>query len=258
MTTSKIPTFLKAAGLAVLLLFASCWGRNRNVIPERKFIAFLVDLHIVEAIGTQSKGLPAIEYAIDSASLYGSVFRKHNVSQAMLDSTLIYYSRRPDKFMKIYGNVSLRLQTMEQALIREEKARDSARTEVIWKSDSTYVFRKGGDKVEIIVPLSGPGLYTVSANVKMMPDDASLDPRMSVSFWKDDGTEEGKSIRFMDVRYILRNGHEKTYRASRTLDSTSYTYIRGYIANYSNADTIFRRNMVIKDIEVTRQKELEK
>jgi len=256
MTNFNLTTFIKAAGLCVLLLFASCRnGGRRYIMPEKRFVLFLVDLHVAEAIGSQA-GRSSIQiYEIDSASLYGSVFQKHKVSQVMFDSTMMFYSRRPEKFKKIYESVSSRLQSMEHDLAEEEKMQEMTRTLVLWKSDSTYVFRQGGDKVEITVPLRGPGLYTVSATVKMLPDDATLDPRMSLYFWRKDSTEEGNRISFMETRYTLRNGEERTYRAVRRLDSTNYTYLRGYIANYSNADTIFRRNMVVKDIVISKQKE---
>lgn len=250
----EIKAILKAAGLCVLLLFASCKGVNRKyIIPERKFVSFLVDLHIAEAIGVQSRNVMDPEFEIDSASLYGSVFRKYNVSQAMLDSTLLFYGRKPRKFKKIYETVSTRLLSLEQELLKEEKALEEARTDVLWKSDSVYVFREGGDKIEFIVPLKGPGLYTVSANVKMMPDDAALDPRMSVYFWRQDSTADGDRLHFMEVRYLLRNGTDRTYKSVKRLDSTDYTHLRGFVSNYSNADTFFRRNMVVKDIVVSKQ-----
>jgi hypothetical protein len=254
MTKFNLITLIKAAGLCVLLLFASCWSQNRKyVISDRRFVDFLVDLHIAEATGSQTRRMLGIQYDIDSASLYGSVFRKHNITQAMFDSTLMFYSRKPEKFKKIFETVTTRLQSLEQILSEEEKALEKSRNLVLWKSDSTYVFKETADKVEIIVPLRGPGLYTVSATVKMLPDDASLDPRMSVYFWRNDGTPEGKQLRFQETRYTLRNGQEFTYRAIRRIDSTNYTHIRGFIANYSNADTVFNRNMVIKDISISKQ-----
>ena len=259
MTKNNTISLLKAAGFCVLLLFASCRNEGRRyLIPEKKFIPFLVDLHIAEAIGTQSKSSVDQVYEIDSASLYGSVFQKHNVNQRMFDSTMLFYSRKPEKFKKIYDKVSTRLQSIEQALLDEEKRQETANTKVLWKSDSAMVFRQGGDKAEISIPLKGPGIYTVTATVKMMPDDASLDPRMSLYFWAKDSTEEGRMLRFTDTRYTLRTGKERTYKSFRRMANTEYTHLRGYIANYSNADSIFRRNIVIKEIVVTKQLEPEK
>jgi len=259
MTPVKLRIYFKAAGLCVLLLFASCRDSTRKyVLSERKFTAFLVDLHLAEAVGSQSKRTIDLEYEVDSASLYGSVFQKYNVTQAMFDSTLYFYSQRPEKFQKIYNTVATRLNLMEQELIREEKEQELTKSEILWQSDSVYVFTKGGDKVDISVRLRGPGIYSVSATVKILPDDASLDPRMSIYFWRKDTTEEGEQMRFLDVRYTLRNGVEKSYRAVRRIDSTNYSFLRGYIANYSNDDSVFRRNMVIRDIVVSKQKIPEK
>lgn len=253
MAQHNISNWVKAAGLGVLLLFVSCSGEKKKyVIPERKFVDLLVDLHLAEGVVTESRRMEGIEYEIDSASLYGSVYRKHNVSKAMFDSTMMFYSRRPERFKKIYNNVSRHLQSMEQQLIEEEKLAEQEKVEVLWKSDTTYVFRMGGDKVEIAVPLQGPGQYNVSATVKIMPDDGSVDPRMTLYFWRDDGTEEGMRIPFNEVRFIQRTGRDRTYRTFKSLDSTNYTLLRGYIANYSNPDSNFSRNMVVRDIVVSK------
>jgi hypothetical protein len=258
MKKSEILTYVKAAGLCILLLFASCRSERKYVMPEKKFITFLVDMHLAEAIGSHGKRIDVNVYDIDSASLYGSVFQKYNISQVIFDSTMMYYSRRPEKFKKIIENVNGRLHSMEQQLAEEEKRMELANKDVLWENDSAYVFRQGGDKVEISIPLKGPGLYTVEATVKILADDAALDPRMSLYFWKNDSTEEGSRLRFTETRYTWRNGQEKTYRAERRLNNSEYSYLRGFLANYSNADSVFRRNMVIKDILVSRQIEPKK
>jgi hypothetical protein len=143
---------------------------------------------------------------------------------------------------------------MEDALTREKAEMEMANTRIIWQNDSVFVFpQQGADRIEINVPIPGPGTYAVSASVKMLPNDASLDPRMTVYFYRDNGTVPGDRIRFPDTRYTLRTGEPKIYRTERSLDSTNYTHIKGYIANYSNADTLFRRNMVVTSIKVTKK-----
>ena len=204
----KIHNFcFKAAGLIlILLLLFSCRDNSRRtIIPEKKFIAFLVDLHLVEALGNQTKHDPDLVYHIDSASLYGSVFRKHNITLAMFDSTMFFYSLRPEKFQKIYNNVTAELKHREENTLKEQKEQELAESEILYRSDTVYVFpQRGPDRIEIDVPIRGPGIYAVTARVKMIRDDASIDPRMTVYFYRNDTTANGVRLHFKEIRYLSR------------------------------------------------------
>ncbi|HLO61148.1 MAG TPA: DUF4296 domain-containing protein [Bacteroidales bacterium] len=246
----------RAAGIVIILLLSVSCRHNHKafILPEKQFISVLVDLHIAESIGVQYRRDMDLKYRVDSATLYGSVFEKHHITRAMFDSTLIYYGARPEKFQKIYNAVTAKLKRMEQDIIDTEKQIEIAGTETLYKNDTTYVFPKNGpDRIAIDVPISGPGIYTVSADVKLLDDDMSVDPRMSVYLYKSDTSAEGRKLNFQEIRFTNRTGENRNYEAVRRVIDSSYTNIRGYIANYSNTDSTFRRNMVVKNIIVTRR-----
>jgi hypothetical protein len=256
MTTTIKPVQIKAAALfTVLLLLVSCHRYEKKyLIPETKFLPFMVDLHIAESIATEAKKGIDLVYEVDSVGIYGSVFKKHGITKAMFDSTLFYYSRNPVKFQKLYNAINAELKRMERVLTEEQQQQEVITAEILWKGDSIYRINDiSGERIEIDVPISGPGIYVVSANVKILPTDMSLDPRMSIYFYQDDSSANGKRIRFQEVRYTSRKGEDKVYRAVKRLSDTSYTHIRGTIINFSNGDTLFPRNMVAKDILVTKR-----
>jgi hypothetical protein len=249
------PGYRAAGVVVILLLLVSCrHNQKAYIIPEKRFVSVLVDLHIAESIGVQYRRDMDLKYRIDSATLYGSVFEKHHITRAMFDSTLIYYGARPEKFQKIYNAVTAKLKRLEQDIIDEEKQIELAETETLYKNDTSFVFpKKGPDRIAIDVPISGPGIYTVSADVKLLNDDMAVDPRMSVYLYKSDTSAEGKKLNFQEIRFSNRTGENRNYQAVRKVFDSSYTNIRGYIANYSNTDSSFRRNMVVKNIMVTRR-----
>ena len=100
--------------LTAILAFSCSSRRYGDIIPPKKFINVLVDVHLADGIAVENmssgKGL------LDSASLYGSVFNKYNVNRTMFDSTMSYYSEHPDDFQKIYNKVTARLKLMEDEL----------------------------------------------------------------------------------------------------------------------------------------------
>jgi hypothetical protein len=246
----------KAIGIimpaAIMLLMVSCFNRHRHyLIPEKQFVRFLTDLHLAEALGTTHANYIS-DYRIDSAGLYASVFRKHNVTRAMFDSTMAWYSLRPDKFEKIYNEVTASLKSLEEELEHEEQA--GIRTELIWEDKRIYKFPPlGGDKIYIDVPISKTGTYSVSTKIKMLPDELSINPRMSVYFYSDNQSPEGRRQFFNEVKYTDRSGTEVEYEATETVRDRRFTHIRGYIVNYSNTDSLFERNMVVTHISITRK-----
>lgn len=239
-----------------LFLLLSCQGKNRRtIIPEKEFIEVLVDLHLADAIASEKTNLDH-SYRIDSASLYGALFKKHDISRAMFDSTMSYYTKRPDDFQKVYNKVTARLKNMEVEIaadIEDSRAREE---ELVYHDSLVYSFPPlHASRIEIDVPVSGTGTYTVSVNVNLYPDDSSLNPRMSIYFYYDNDTPEGNRNTFIENMYTTRDGTSKTYSSSKQLSDPKVTHIKGYIVNYSNADTLFRRHMVVSDIKITRKNE---
>ncbi len=105
-------------GLVLLLLVSalSChrWS-GRYIIPEKKFIDVLVDIHLADGMAMDNMRYNEA-YVLDSASLYESVFNKYNITRAQFDSTMQYYSAHPDDFQQLYNTLTARLKRMEDEL----------------------------------------------------------------------------------------------------------------------------------------------
>jgi len=240
----------------VFVLLVSCVGSGRKqIIPAKKFVNILVDLHLADAIAIEKWSLN-LSYQLDSTSLYGSVFNKYGVTKAQFDSTMLYFSARPDVFQKIYNKVNAKLKRLEEESVVAQESLDKIGQEVIWQDVRTLSFPPlVGDRIEIDVPVKGAGVYTVSATVKLYPDDSSVNPRMSVYFYYDDKTPKGNRLYFEEIIYTNRNGEPMTYSASKQRINPKVTHIKGFIVNYTNTDSLFRRNMVVSDIKVTKKRD---
>ncbi len=242
--------------LALLLLLSCGSSERKYLIPKKKFVNFLVDMHISEAIAMgMVKNESQLDFRMDSASLYGSVFKKYHVTKAMFDSTMLYYSRRPEEFRDLYNIVTVKLKTQEEEIGKLMREREKSNEITLYKDDAEYQFPPlEGYKIPVNVEITGPGVYTVRSRVKMFPQESAMFPRMSVYYYKDDGTPEGARIPFKEIRYTLRTGQFKDYETTLLLDSTDYTHIRGYILNYTNSDSIFPRSSVVTGIAVSKKK----
>jgi hypothetical protein len=232
----------------LLITFISSCRQNEYLIPSDKFVDVLVDLHLADAIALQNT--PASTgFILDSANLYGSVFKEHGISEAMFDSTVSYYGSHPEEFLQIYDKVIAKLQLMNDELIKQPLA--GAMSELVWEDSRVYAFPEmDTGRVEINVPVRITGEYTVSATIKLYKDDESRNPSMTLYFWYDDNTPGGYSDPFPEVK-LKKSDEQLTYTATKVLDDVRITHIKGYVLDYSNRKNDFIQHALVSEVTVT-------
>ena len=102
-----------------LVLFACTPGKPYGVMSEGEMEDVLVDYHLALAMAELQTGdLTENRYILVQAAL-----KKHGVTEAELDTSLIYWCRNSEKFVKICNRVSERLNFMaeSQGVERQEK-----------------------------------------------------------------------------------------------------------------------------------------
>ena len=255
--TKHLPLNLVKAAciITVIMLLFNCHGfRNKDRIPEKDLVEFLTDLHMANAIVSERRNID-LGYKLDSASLYGSLFGKYGFTKAQFDTAMLYYSNNPEKLKKLMNQVTARLQEMEEAATAEEERLKKADMDIVW-SDSTDRKPKQGtmDKIAVDIPIKQGGMYMVSVTVRLFPDDLSVNPGMTLYFYCDDSTTDGRRIYFDKVYYGTQGGEPITYTTTGMLADSTYHRIRGSLADFSNEDTLFNRNIIISDFTVTRKK----
>lgn len=99
----------KTAGLFLLvlslLLLASCNpGTPKGILSSGEMEDILFDYHIAQAMAQQGNRPE------DFISYRAAVLKKHEVTEAEFDSSLVYYERHTEKLQEIYGNLADRMQ----------------------------------------------------------------------------------------------------------------------------------------------------
>jgi hypothetical protein len=112
--------------------------RPEGVIPENQMEDLLYDYHIAKALG---ENLPYNEN-YKKALYIEFVFRKHNTTEAVFDSSMVWYTRNADVLSKIYERVGKRLKAEQNEIdkliaIRDHKLKISAPGDSIdvWMSE---------------------------------------------------------------------------------------------------------------------------
>ena len=117
---------MKCRGLQILCLVLTCMAivgcRPRGVLSNREMRDVLYDLHRADG-AIQVAGY---NYSHDTevAGYYSNVLKKHGITQAEFDSSLVWYTDNPQIFNKIYPKVIARL---EADMAVEKEIRDANR-----------------------------------------------------------------------------------------------------------------------------------
>jgi hypothetical protein len=209
----------------------------------------LVDIHIADEIGVLKYTLDT-EIDLDSAKIYGWVFKKHGITKSDFDSSLSYYSKEPDILNNIYNKVIANL-SKKEAELSKTKQKESERT-VIYKDKKIYRLPDEGpmNKIPFDIPLTGTGDFKLNAKILIQQNDQSVNPHITAYYWYDDSTETGIRDYFKPVR-LKKTGRNHFYSVSKTLDDPKFTNLRGYILDHDNIDTNFIKHAVVMEISVT-------
>lgn len=129
-----------------VLLVAFCLSacqvkRPAGILPDAQMEDVLHDYHIAKVMGEEvpySENYKRVLYI-------ESVFKKHGITQAIFDSSMVWYSRNPDVISKLYEKVNIRLKAEKQDIdrliaLRDNKPKESLPGDSIdvWYGDRIY------------------------------------------------------------------------------------------------------------------------
>jgi hypothetical protein len=92
----------------LIIALSACSRTPQGVLSEKKMELVLTDMLQAEAWVS----LESAAYRNDTlkARAYEAVFRKHNISRAEYDSSLVWYGRNIDIYMRVYERAAARLE----------------------------------------------------------------------------------------------------------------------------------------------------
>lgn len=121
--------------------FSACSPVPDGILSQNEMRAVLVDMQVAEAMMSADH----TQYKEDAQklALYESVFRKHGLTRAEYDSSLMWYARNLDIYMRVYNLVSKDVQERIDALgdVEREDFNTGKRDSVdIWSRRSFLTF----------------------------------------------------------------------------------------------------------------------
>lgn len=97
-----------------LLTILACTRENlpKGILPRKKMVPILVDIHLADAINSQKYNLSMISDSL-SEDLYLSICKKYRVERADIENSLLWYGKNTRAFVPVYDEVLNVLSEME-------------------------------------------------------------------------------------------------------------------------------------------------
>jgi hypothetical protein len=234
--------------ISTLLVSCSKDKMSKPKLNEEEFTMMLIDIHITDGtLSSQNIYRSGTNYR--PSYYYNSIYEKYQIQPAEFDSCVAYYANNTQNFTKIYDRVIDSLNRLETKYrIDIKNARLEQDTVNLWNRKKHWKIPKDGrPNFRFSIPVDQKGIYTVSADIRILKNDQTENPRMEAYFWKKDTVNGPQKIPF-DTKIIERDSMFQNYTIQLEYQDTNYTELRGNVFNWDNKSINFTQEYEIKNI----------
>jgi hypothetical protein len=239
--------------LIVLVLVFGCSSQNskKKMLSKKELVSVLVDLHISDALSTDYV-LNSSVSKLDSTTVYSAVMKKHQTNLESFNATMQWYTARPDKLAEIYDEVFGELTKKQQGYENQMELFNSPASQEIYISKVIRpIF---GDTAKLPEPMiletKGKGTYLITVQIRMLPDDKSINPRVLVYFCKNEDDNNPKDRESITDSPVLKSNYMSEFQFSGELKDESYKYIKIIAPKVDNPDQNYPKNLHLSAIRV--------
>lgn len=178
--------------LVTSLLLVACEKRPKGVLNQNDMINILTDLHKLDG-SMSAKGLPYNEFDLKN-EYYVSVLDKYEITQAQFDSSLVWYSKNPKNFDKIYDKVIEHLTDIQNDINKGKyhpvDSTELAKVKIpIWNKRTKYILTKDSARTHLNFEIPDQNfmlgdVYILKFLQRIAPVDSSTNPliRLQINY----------------------------------------------------------------------------
>lgn len=231
----KLRTF--GVSLMTLALLSACSRVPDGILSEKEMQRVMTDMLIAESMVNVDYN----NYKTDSLkmALYESVFRKHSITQAVYDSSLVWYGRNLDTYMKVYDRVLADLNNRITDLgdVQADATSSSGDSVDIWSRrpyltlSPRSVFNGVTFDIRPEVSYASGSTFVLGMNVWGLDSRARYMPEIRLS------ADQGDTTIIVNDK-ITRDGYHET--VLKTLPTKKVKRVFGYIRMDSKDTTYYK------------------
>lgn len=241
-----------------LLLMACSPSRPRGILSKQKMTDVLVDFHLAQGMAeAQGDNSEVTRYKFIQA-----VFKKHRITEAVFDSSMIYYSGRAEEFTHIYDNVVTRVQAQAERMGLELSQANHDKFAKLTNEGDTANIWLGKDFACVAAnPVQCLYSFTMKADSTFKMGDSFIWRFRTLFVGRSMNNEATALLNFyydtdtvVCVTDLLRNNpkNELRHTPGRALDSLSLRSITGYIYLPLVKDADPPKPLLVSEIQLIR------
>jgi hypothetical protein len=238
-----------------ILIFSCSESAQKKIIPRKDLIPLLVDMHLSDAMA-MNYNINEQFGGLDSSLLYNSVLNSYGYTKENFVQTIEYYSREPEKLIKIYDEVFSILSKRSEETKTLYDSYSIRKTKNIWKPKQAH-FRIYGDTAHyqpmFDFAIDTIGTYVLSVEIKITEKDQSVNPRLVAYFYNAENDKPEKRINFEETS-VLKSSFKREYTLVKECPDFSYNRIRLIVPMYDNKEETFFKDMEISNLRVSLMK----
>ena len=253
----------------ITIVIVSCNNKPEGIIKQGKMARFLADLHKLDG-GLSMKGFSATQDR-ENVYYYNSLLKKYDISKAEFDSSLVWYTKNPKQFDKVYNEVIEYLNVedsiQKQKMIAFEDSLLNAPKEIeIWNKPKRFALTKDSarNKIEFLIDsieLFSHDIYELKFLHRVAPSDSGLNQHAVFRIHYENGitdsiftkTINDSILRRYNLHLVARHKHKIERLTGSILESSSYKGVQNAIID---SISLSRKYSPIIQKEI--QKEIEK
>jgi hypothetical protein len=209
------------------------------MIAEGDMVIILSEVFITDAVVSSS--IYSYRFSKrDSIDYYKPIYTKLGYSQDQFIVSIEYYIDNPQALDKILDKVVSQLAKLESEIeSKEAREKDEALRQTIkdpnnlWDKNTRWVFPRDGlqDSLYFRLKTKGIGTYRLSADVKVLENDESIEPYVEIWFMRDTISHPKEKLNIKYEQY-LKNSKVKEITITSIVTDTTINYMEGVLLGH--------------------------
>lgn len=239
--------------IAVLMLFQlACSSRPEGVMSRKEMRLFLVDYHLLEGVLTAQR---IVEEDVKD-NYYQALFEKHGITKADFDSSLVYYTKSPKTFERIYVRVTHDLDEIKADVttgkyfpVLPDSIRLKPELKNIWSLDTAFHVNGDSSKQKLFFTIKNKNLlskdvYYLSFKIRAFPHDSIQSGYTSFRVHYADGETDSLYHEILNDSILKRYKYTFVAKRNFKIDSLSGVFYK----NLQEADSfrVYVDSIVLK------------
>lgn len=238
--------------LAICLTLACGRRETKRLIPQKKLIPLLVDLHVTDALAVNTTISDQFG-KLDSTLLYSTVLESHGYTKDQLFTTLDYYTNKPEILMEIYDEVFAMLSARSEEAKAEYNKYSSQNTRHIWRPKQ-HRFKIIGDTVDYPVfdsiEIDSKGTYILNLSIKINKADESVNPTLVAYFYSTEN-DNPETRKYFEKIELHKSKYARELMLIYELRDSTLNHMRIIPVSFENADSVFYRSMEMYSVRLS-------